>query len=159
MKKITFSLVALLALLSACGNTDGESSSEDNQDEEVAEESEYVHPTPENINHDEYWTSLEYDDFARYPEENTGQKTNIVGRVVQVINGVEDEFTMFLHSQNVSNDQSFFYIQTELLGERILEGDEVRFFAIGSGEYTYETVQGASRTIPLFYIHDYEIYQ
>lgn len=151
MKKLI--MVMSVFLLAGCATSGSE------ELEETAEvETEETNHIPDEVNHDDYWTELEYDDFARYPDDHHGNKTNIVGRVMQVVEGVEDDFTMFLHSQNVSNKTSFFFIETDLLDERILEDDEVRFYAVGSGEYSYETTQGATRTVPLFYIHDYEIY-
>ena len=96
--------------------------------------------------------TLDYDTIFRYAEDYKGQQVKYTGEVVQVI---ETESDFVFYRVNVTKDEWGFYDDTIYVSylkdedsTRILEDDIITFYGTLSGLYTYETVLGASVTIP-----------
>jgi hypothetical protein len=141
-------------------NTQADTAEQTQQEEVVAEtevvEETVVEETPVEesapaVTPDEYkaaCTPVPYDELARYPDNYTYQQIVITGKVTQVIedgdtlqcrlaiDGNYDQM-VFIDYSGVSSDQG-----------RILQDDYVTFWGLYYGLLTYETVLGASETVP-----------
>lgn len=98
--------------------------------------------------------SVSYDSLARDPEKYKGKLVKFYGRVVQV---QESDSILYysVYRINVGNDGYGYYDDTVYVtydssksSSRILEDDMVTFYGEYKGLTTYETVMGASITIP-----------
>lgn len=96
--------------------------------------------------------TYDYKTIFRYSEEYKGKDVKYTGKVVQVIEGsISNSYRV-----NVTKDKWGYYDDTiyvtfiDLDGStpRILEDDIITFYGTLSDLYTYETVLGASVTIP-----------
>lgn len=93
-----------------------------------------------------------YKTIFRYVEEYKGKKVKYTGKVVQVIEGT----SVTSYRVNVTKDRWGYYDDTiyvtfmdlDKTTPRILEDDIITFYGILGDLYTYETVMGASVTIP-----------
>lgn len=95
--------------------------------------------------------SIDYDDLARTPGDYEGEYVKFRGKVVQVC--YEAESALYYSSYRVATSGSYddvIYIKVDNYGSgtRILEDDWITIYGEYDGLYTYETVMGASRTIP-----------
>lgn len=95
--------------------------------------------------------SIGYDDLARTPGEYEGEYVKFRGKVVQVC--YEAESLLYYSTYRVATSGSYddvIYIKVDNYGSgtRILEDDWITIYGKFDGLYTYETVMGASRTIP-----------
>ena len=95
--------------------------------------------------------AVSYDELARNPDSHMFEKVYFYGQVIQVMEG--DGFTAY--RINVTNDGWGYYDDTlyvEYHGTfengRILEKDMVTFYGESYGLFSYETVLGATMTIP-----------
>lgn len=96
--------------------------------------------------------TYKYKTIFRYAEEYKGKKVKYTGKVVQVIEG--SSFTSY--RVNVTKDRWGYYDDTiyvifmdlDKTTPRILEDDIITFYGTLGDLYTYETVMGASVTIP-----------
>lgn len=95
--------------------------------------------------------SISYDKLARDPDTYMAERVKFKGRIVQVM---EDDDMVTLRV-NVTNDGYGYYDDTVYVyysydeGEsKLLEDDIITFYGISMGLYTYESVMGASITIP-----------
>lgn len=98
--------------------------------------------------------SISYDSLARNPDEHIGKSVKFKGRIVQVM---EDDGAVALRI-NVTNDGYGYYDDTVYViyfyedGEaKFLEDDIVTFYGTYMGLYSYESVMGATITIPQVY--------
>ena len=96
--------------------------------------------------------TYDYKTIFRYAEDYKGKDVKYTGKVVQVIEG----YTMTSYRVNVTKDKWGYYDDTIYVTfydsngntPRILEDDIITFYGTLSDLYTYETVMGASVTIP-----------
>lgn len=96
--------------------------------------------------------TYDYKTIFRYAEDYKGKEVKFTGKVVQVI----ESDTMPSYRINVTKDKWGYYDDTIYVSffdmdgntPRILEDDIVTVYGTLSGTYTYETVLGASVTIP-----------
>ena len=89
-----------------------------------------------------------YEDCARYPEQFYFSKVVLKGTVVQVLGDRKNGFTIRLATANGSSDIVYLLVQFDP-GFNILEGDKLTVYAQMFGLKTYETIFGASVTIPM----------
>lgn len=90
--------------------------------------------------------SFDYTDVARNPGNYKGKRIKASGRVIQVMEGLNGNVTLRVRE---SNNRIWYVTITLGSGEsRILENDRVTVYGICQGVTTYETVLGASVTIP-----------
>lgn len=94
---------------------------------------------------------ISYDTLARDPDDHIGKMVKFTGKIVQVMEDGDDVALRI----NVTNDGYGYYDDTVYVdytykdGEsRLLEDDIVTFYGLYAGLYTYESVMGASITIP-----------
>ena len=119
-------------------------------------EAEQFSLTPEEIK-DRYKKScktISYKDLARTPDQYRGEHIKFSGNVVQVCSegGSTLEYATYRVSTSGRYDNiMYIYLDKydyQNLGKRILEDDRITFYGIFDGLITYETVLGASITIP-----------
>ena len=94
---------------------------------------------------------LAYDTLARTPGDYEGTKVAFAGYVVQVCS--EASSPLYYSTYRVATSGRYdnvVYIKVDNYGSgsRILEDDYITFYGEFEGLYTYETVMGASVTIP-----------
>ncbi len=96
--------------------------------------------------------TYDYKTIFRYAEDYKGKDVKYTGKVVQVIDG----YISTSYRVNVTKDKWGYYDDTIYVTfidlddntPRILEDDIITFYGTLSDLYTYETVMGASVTIP-----------
>lgn len=95
--------------------------------------------------------SYSYDSIARDPEKYKGTKATYTGKVVQVIEG--DGYNQY--RVNITRGSYGIYKDTIYVSylpssdeSRILENDIITIYGTNSGTISYETVMGATLTIP-----------
>lgn len=90
---------------------------------------------------------IEYSELARYTERYVGRNVLMGGEAIQVVEHGGGDYTLLV---NVTYDG--YWRDTIMLDcqcpVRPLEGDKVGFSAIVEGRQTYETLLGASVTVP-----------
>ena len=95
--------------------------------------------------------SPSYEDVARYPDDWDGYEVRFTGEVIQVLQD-GDEYTLRV---NVTRGDYFWsdtimvYYVAPSGAARILEDDVVTLYGIMHGMYSYESVMGATITVPL----------
>ena len=94
-----------------------------------------------------YDTGITYEDLARYPDEYEGQKVKLTGTVVQVVEGsstisirmaVNGDYDCIIYGQ----------FDEDILEARLLEDDTITIYGTSVGTVSYESVLGATITIP-----------
>lgn len=97
-------------------------------------------------------SALTYDQMARYPDQYAGEQVTITGEVSQVFyDDTGMAIRMYTGKSSYGN-----YIEDDLMvlfspaptGMRVLEDDIVTVTGTFAGEYKYETLLGATRTVP-----------
>ena len=95
-----------------------------------------------------------YNDIARNPDSVKGERAKIVGKVFQVQEKGSEVILMVNITQGEYgswNDSIMVYYEIPDGESRILEDDVVSMCGKLGGTYTYTTVMGAERTVPLLY--------
>lgn len=93
--------------------------------------------------------NYDYNTIARNPDDYKGHKGHVSGKVVQVIES-ENEYMLRI-AMNGSHSNIILVTYIKPVGaDRILDDDWVNIYGIWMGTSTYESVLGASITIPLF---------
>jgi len=95
-----------------------------------------------------------YNEIARNPDDYMFEQAKFTGEVIQVIEN-DDDYTLRV---NITKDGRYWddtilvsYTKNDSSEPRILEDDIITMYGFLAGTYTYETVLGASVTVPLFY--------
>lgn len=96
---------------------------------------------------------ISYEKLARYPEKYKGTKVKLTGEVIQVI---ESSWTDSINLRvNVTKDEYGYWDDTVLVdytykkeGTKILEDDIITMYGQSEGTESYESVLGATITIP-----------
>lgn len=94
------------------------------------------------------YTVADYQAFARRPDDYEGDLIQITGKVLQVM---EDSSGVMSYrvAQNSNYDQVWYVAMLlEPGADRILEDDQVTFYGEYYGLMSYQTVMGATLTIP-----------
>lgn len=116
-------------------------------------ESESFTLTPEEIKN-QYISecqSIPYDSLARTPDDYKGAKVKMSGYVVQVCSeATSPSYYSVYRVATRGRYDNVVLLQVDNYGSgaRILEDDHLTFYGTADGLYTYETVMGASVTIP-----------
>ena len=95
--------------------------------------------------------SISYDKLSRTPGEYKGEYVKFTGYVVQVCSEAESALyysTYRVATKGKYNNVVYIKVDNYGSGSRILEDDRITFYGEFSGLFTYETVMGASVTIP-----------
>lgn len=85
---------------------------------------------------------VSYDNLARYTEHYTGKTVHFQGEVIQVDERAGD--TYLLRVKVDDGDAVIVHYE----GPRVLPNDKVDLYGLVDGRITYETVLGASLTVP-----------
>ncbi|MBQ9278075.1 MAG: hypothetical protein IJ224_05520 [Lachnospiraceae bacterium] len=108
-------------------------------------ENEVTYEQPTNL--DEYDGTVTYDDLARTPDDFEGKAIKIKGKVIQVTE--DDGYTQLRVAVNSDYDNIIMVIyDSKIVDKRILEEDKITVYGLYTGLITYESVMGASITIP-----------
>ena len=106
---------------------------------------------------EETYLSVEYDEYARNPQNHEYEMVKLNGSVVQVMEEEGDQGTgltiRIMQNDNYETIWLVYYLLPDG-ASRILEGDNVKVYGISAGVYSYETVQGNSLTVPLIVAED-----
>lgn len=94
------------------------------------------------------YNTFNFDNAARYPDENIGSKVKIIGTVVQVLGDRKDGFQMRVATRG-RYDNIVYIVTLGNHSANILENDKITFYCTMAGDYTYESTMGASITLPL----------
>lgn len=90
--------------------------------------------------------TYDYDDVARKPNTYFGKRMKISGKVLQVMEGSNDEITLRVQE---SYNRVWYITYVRSAGEnRILENDRVKVYGVFKGLQSYETVLRTTLTIP-----------
>lgn len=95
-----------------------------------------------------YDTGITYKDLARSPETYEGQKVKFTGTVLQVIEGSMTLNGLRLATKDSYDDVVYCEYLTSILDVRLLEDDIITIYGISNGLQSYETVMGATVTLP-----------
>ena len=133
---VTIALVAIIIIIATSGNTPSD-----------------LIDLPEN-EYREQCQSFTYDEIARYPDKYEKKLAKFTGKVVQVIrNG--DEIQMRVNitpTSYCSYTDTVFVFYTPADNVNILEDDIITMYGELRGMQEYETVLGATMSIPRIYV-------
>lgn len=107
-----------------------------------------------------YETGITYNNLARNPDDYTGKKVKFKGRVLQVSelsNEIQIRLATKKDSWGYSDDIVYLYFEKSLISSRILDDDIITIYGTAKGLHTYETVLGASVTLPLIYVEKIDL--
>ena len=85
-----------------------------------------------------------YNDVMRYPENYEGEYVKFSGKVVQVISG----FFATYYRLSIGSSNVIYVYDCSVNDKRIIEDDRITVYGIMAGTKTYESILGASITIP-----------
>lgn len=97
----------------------------------------------------EDYESVSYKSIARTPDDYVGMKIKFSGKVIQVLEGDGDTINL-----RVATDDSYgdvvlvIFNQSIMGGTHVLEDDQITFYGIYRGTYTYESTMGGHITVP-----------
>lgn len=103
-----------------------------------------------------YNSGITFDQLARRPDDYTGKYVQFKGKVIQVM---EDNSSTSLRIV-VDDDYDKVILATlysDILDERVLEKDTVVIKGVSAGLFTYESIFGASITVPSIIVDEIEI--
>ncbi len=95
--------------------------------------------------------SPSFEDVARYPDDWEGRKAKFTGEVIQVMQD-GNEYTLRVNVTDTGyywTDTIMVYYEASDGSPRILEDDVMTFYGVMSGMHSYESVLGATITVPL----------
>jgi len=98
-----------------------------------------------------YETGITYDQLARTPDDYEGKKVKFKGRVVQVIEGV-DEIQIRLAVNDDYDTIILCGYEPKIVTSRVLEDDYITIYGISIGLISYESTLGGQITIPGVYV-------
>lgn len=104
--------------------------------------------------------SYSYEELARNPDSYIGQNVVFRGEVIQVLedaSGVTMRVNVTEGSYGIWDDTVMAYYSYDEGESRILEDDIITMYGTFGGLYTYESVLGASITVPLMYVEVVEL--
>lgn len=102
----------------------------------------------------DYRMDITYESLLRMPDNYKEMKIQMTGTVVQVLEG-KGELDLIVNVENADN--TYLVCQSDVTDVRILENDEITFYGVYQGVYTYETVVGSENTVPLFNVDKIDI--
>ena len=99
---------------------------------------------------------FDYKTYARNPENYINQKYELNGEIIQVIGNREDGYGIRLSTDDYNDEVVWVKISFDP-GYSLLDGDVATICAKANNMYTYETIFGATLTIPYFIADSIEI--
>lgn len=109
-----------------------------------------------------YDTGITYEQLARYPDVNKGQKVKFKGEVLQVMEaGKENQLRIAVSKSSYGwyNGDEVLYCGYDpaIISYRLLEKDIITIYGTAKGLFSYETVSGAKITLPAVWIDKIEL--
>ena len=99
------------------------------------------------LDSDTFATEITYSDLARQPDDYMNQLVAYNGQIVQIMKG--DGYTAMRVAVDGDSDQMIYCVyNTESETVSMLEDDWITFYGECLGEHSYETVMGATITLP-----------
>lgn len=152
------SLLCSTLLFAACGDDETEENEAD-----VEETDELESDGQLRFDDAEYIEDVNFSTLLRDPDEYSPLPIEVTGDVVQVVEGFEDDFTMYLMNrvedeQGKTGQMFFVFIETEYIETNLIEDDRVQVQGIFTDTYTYETTGGITSTVPLVYLQNAHIW-
>ena len=99
--------------------------------------------------------SYKYKEIFRNPDKYLSKKAKITGEVIQVLEQSENGVDYWVLRVNMTKDKYGYYddtilimIEKSAINGRIIEDDIFTFYGLLSEPVTYETIFGASETVP-----------
>ena len=102
------------------------------------------------------YQSLPYDEMARNGDNHKGEKLQINGKVIQVIDS--DEGTAHLRVATRDGYDDVYYIEipaSQWKTHRLLEDDVITFYGNVYGLYSYDSTMGGKITVPAMTVNMY----
>lgn len=103
------------------------------------------------FNEKDYSTSITFDQIARTPDDYEGKLLALTGKVLQVIEGDEDNNLRVAVNGDYDDVIYIVYDQEIMAGTRILEDDKVTIYGESENTTTYQSTLGGNITVPLIY--------
>lgn len=125
-------------------DTDDEDTPSDQDDDEDIDSQ----PT---FNEKDYSSSITFDQIARTPDAYEGKLLALTGKVLQVIEGDEDNNLRVAVNGDYDDVVYVVYDQDIMAGTRILEDDKVTIYGESENTTTYQSTLGGNITVPLIY--------
>lgn len=97
----------------------------------------------------DYNTGITYEQLARTPDDYKNQNITLTGKVIQVVEGDDENDLRVAIDGNYDNVAMVAYDPDIMNGSRILENDKITFYAESLGTTTYKSTIGGKITIPV----------
>lgn len=94
-----------------------------------------------------YETGITYEQLARTPDEYMGEKIKFSGKVIQVIEGI-DEIQLRFAVNDDYNQVIYLGYSPDIVDQRVLEDDYLTIYGHSIGTISYESTNGGTITIP-----------
>ena len=94
-----------------------------------------------------YETGITYDQLARNPDEYIGEMIKFSGKVIQVIEGTDENQLRFAVNDDYDKVMYLGY-SPDIVDQRVLEDDHVTIYGISIGTISYESTGSGPITIP-----------
>lgn len=104
--------------------------------------------TKTGFNLSDYRKDITYESLMRTPDKYKDMKIQMTGEVAQVIEG-EKQLDLRIYFGE-TYDCGYLVCKSDVTDVRILENDNITFYGVYQGLYTYKTVSGSEETVPLF---------
>lgn len=98
-----------------------------------------------------YKTGISYNQLSRDPDLYKGEKVKFSGKVLQVMED-SDIVAIRLATKGGYDNVIYLAVPNSLIDSRILEDDRITIYGKARGLYSYESVLGATITLPLIYV-------
>lgn len=104
-----------------------------------------------------YETDITYDNLARDPDKYEDEKVKFSGRIIQVMEDDEEDYTQYRFAVNDDSDTvAYLAITKDQLDSRILEDDMLTIYGKSIGVVTYESTLSGDVTIPAIIVNMFE---
>lgn len=102
---------------------------------------------------DEDYEIIKYEDIMRERNGMSDVKHTFYATVQQYDESEEDDFGYGLVMRNDDLDKAYYVFFPTLPNTRLMDGDELDIYGTLHGLYTYETVIGGTKTVPVLLVH------
>ena len=102
------------------------------------------------------YESVAYNDIARNPDSYIGKQVVFTGKVLQVMES-STEIDLRVATDGGYDDVVLAAYDPDLLDFRVLEDDQIKFYGMCLGLYTYTSTMGAEISIPAVYCEQVEL--
>lgn len=103
----------------------------------------------------EYDTGISFEQLSRTPDKYVGSKVKFTGTVLQILEGT-DENQGRMSTSGAYDDVIYFGYNPSILDVRLLNNDVITIYGESYGLWSYETVLGATITLPCIWVEKIE---